>query len=160
MKFIKDYDCTIYFHHGKVNVVPDALRRKVLSTLACLTVGKASLWGKIKKMNVDLCLNELSVIFAHLGVQPTILDKVKSAQGVDPQLVKIMDEVRSGARTNFLLHDVALRFGNCLCVPNDPDLKLEILEEAQCSTYSVHPSNTKMYQNLKDYYWWNNMKRG
>lgn len=58
--------------------------------------------------------------------------------------MKIVDEVRSSARIDFLLHgDSLLRFANCLYVPNDPDLKREILEEAHHSTYVVHPSNTK-----------------
>ena len=33
------------------------------------------------------------------------------------------------------------------------------MEEAHFSAYSIHPSSTKMYHDLKDTYWWNRMKR-
>lgn len=36
-----------------------------------------------------------------------------------------------------------------LCVPNVPEFKAIILEEADLNRYTVHPSSTKMYQNLK-----------
>lgn len=98
-------------------------------------------------------LNELSVLIIHLQVQPTILNKVKSVQKVDPQLVKTMDKVRSGVGIRFSLYkDGSLRLGNHLCISNNLGLKMEILEEAHHSIYSVHPSNTKMYHDLKGYY--------
>ena len=36
MKLIKDYDCVINYHHGKANVVEDALSRKLVLTLRAL----------------------------------------------------------------------------------------------------------------------------
>ena len=33
LELFKDYDCIIYYHPGKVNVVADALSRKMISTL-------------------------------------------------------------------------------------------------------------------------------
>ena len=37
MKFLKDYDFTLHYHHGKVNVVADALSRKSWGELASIT---------------------------------------------------------------------------------------------------------------------------
>jgi len=34
------------------------------------------------------------------------------------------------------------------------------MAEAHTSRYSVHPGSTKMYHDLKEVYWWNDMKRG
>ena len=34
MELLKDYDCTILYHPGKVNVVADALSRKSMGSLA------------------------------------------------------------------------------------------------------------------------------
>lgn len=42
-----------------------------------------------------------------------------------------------------------LYFRGRLCVPNVPEFKAIILEEADLNKYTVHPSSTKMYQNLK-----------
>jgi hypothetical protein len=44
------------------------------------------------------------------------------------------------------------------CVPNDDELKRLILDEAHKSRFSIHPGSTKMYHDLKQYYWWPNMK--
>lgn len=33
------------------------------------------------------------------------------------------------------------------------------MEEAHGAAYVVHPGSTKMYKDLKEHYWWNNMKR-
>ena len=34
MEYLKDYDFTLHYHHGKVNVVVDALSRKSRGVLA------------------------------------------------------------------------------------------------------------------------------
>ena len=44
-------------------------------------------------------------------------------------------------------------------MPDVDELRKEIMEEAHFSAYSIHPSSTKMYHDLKDTYWWNGMKR-
>ncbi|RVW81021.1 Transposon Tf2-12 polyprotein [Vitis vinifera] len=55
--------------------------------------------------------------------------------------------------------DEILRFGTRLCVPNDEDLRRELLEEAHCSKFAIHPGGTKMYKDLRQNYWWSGMKR-
>ena len=86
---------------------------------------------------------------ASLSVQPTLIDKTKAAQSGDPQLLKIMEQVRGGSRLDFnISNDGVLRFHNRLCVPNDSLSKREILEEAHRSPYTMHPSSTEMYHDL------------
>ena len=88
------------------------------------------------------------------------IEKIKSSQVDDAQIVKIIEKVQEGKRPGFnMSNDGVLRFGNRLCVPNDFALKKEIMEEAHCTTYSVHHSSTKMYRDIRETYWWNNMKR-
>ena len=43
-------------------------------------------------------------------------------------------------------------------MPNKAYLKDKILMEAHNTRYSVHPGGTKMYRDLKQYFWWDNMK--
>jgi hypothetical protein len=50
-------------------------------------------------------------------------------------------------------------FKGRLCVPETGDLRETILREAHDSAYSIHPGSTKMYQDLKQRYWWYGMKR-
>lgn len=56
--------------------------------------------------------------------------------------------------------DRVLRFKNRLCAPSDKEIKRLILDEAYKSLYIVHPSNTKMYRDLRESFWWCGMKRG
>jgi hypothetical protein len=44
-------------------------------------------------------------------------------------------------------------------VPDVDHLREKILQEAHDSAYSIHPGSTKMYQDLKEKYWWYGMKR-
>ena len=61
-----------------------------------------------------------------------------------------MEEVKKGSKPNFVLsYDGILRFRARLCVPNDGDLKRELLEEAHCSRLVIHPRGTKMYKDLR-----------
>ena len=52
-----------------------------------------------------------------------------------------------------------LWFNNRLVVPKDLELQKQILEEAHFSRYSIHPGSNKMYQDLKQRFWWTRMKR-
>ncbi|XP_049405240.1 uncharacterized protein LOC125868691 [Solanum stenotomum] len=55
--------------------------------------------------------------------------------------------------------DGVLRYQGRLCVPMVDGLQERIMEEAHSSRYSIHPSYTKMYRDLKEVYWWNSMKK-
>ena len=56
-----------------------------------------------------------------------------------------MEEVKKGSKPNFVLsYDGILRFRARLCVPNDGNLRKELLEEAHYSRLAIHPRETKM----------------
>jgi hypothetical protein len=40
-----------------------------------------------------------------------------------------------------------------------PEIKELILKEAHETPYTIHPGSTKMYMDLKELFWWNNMKQ-
>ena len=52
-----------------------------------------------------------------------------------------------------------LRFKGRLCIPADVELKRMILEEGHKSHLSLHPGMTTMYQDLKESFWWSDMKK-
>ncbi|KAA3484518.1 DNA/RNA polymerases superfamily protein [Gossypium australe] len=52
-----------------------------------------------------------------------------------------------------------LMFRHRICVPRNFELIQKILNEAHNSCLSVHPGSTKMYNDLKQFYWWHGMKR-
>ncbi|XP_075083496.1 uncharacterized protein LOC142167237 [Nicotiana tabacum] len=57
------------------------------------------------------------------------------------------------------MDDGTLRYQGRLCVPNVDGLQERIMTEAHTSRYFVHSGSTKMYHDLKEVYWWNDMKR-
>ena len=111
-------------------------------------------------MGIELVMDDSQIFMASLTIQPTLIEKIKSLEVDDAQIVKIIGEVQEGKRLEFNVpNDVVLRFGNRLCVPNDFVLKKEIMKEAHHTPYSMHPSSTKMYRDIRETYWWNKMKR-
>ncbi|KAH7533606.1 hypothetical protein FEM48_Zijuj04G0149600 [Ziziphus jujuba var. spinosa] len=78
-----------------------------------------------------------------LTVKPTLIEKVKGKQLEEPLFLKIKDEIRLGKMLEFRVSDDgALRFGDRLCVPNDPDLKHRIL-------YVHDPSHVVSFEPLQ-----------
>ena len=93
-------------------------------------------------------------------VQPDLVGRIKTLQKNDMQLVQLMEEVKRGSKPDFVLSDDGiLRYETRLCVPNDGDLRRELLEKAHCSKFVIHPGGTKIYRDLKQNYWWLGMKR-
>ncbi|WVZ76198.1 hypothetical protein U9M48_024188 [Paspalum notatum var. saurae] len=52
-----------------------------------------------------------------------------------------------------------LWFKGRLVVPRDMGLRKKILDEAHTSMFTIHPGSNKMYQDLKQKFWWTRMKR-
>ena len=51
-----------------------------------------------------------------------------------------------------------LWFKDRLVVPKDKELRNHILGEAHSSKLSIHLGSSKIYQDLKTYFWWTKMK--
>ena len=82
------------------------------------------------------------------------VSQIKTLQKNDLQLVQLIEEVKRGSKPDFvLLDDGVLRFGTRLFIPNNGDLRRELLEEAHCSRLTIHPVGTKMYKDLRQNYW-------
>ncbi|TYJ99751.1 pol protein [Cucumis melo var. makuwa] len=132
LELVKDYDCDILYHPGKANVVADALSRKVSHSAALIT--------RQAPLHRDLERAEIAVN--------------------DPYLVEKRGLAEAGQAAEFSISsDGRLLFERCLCVPSYSAVKTELLSAAHSSPFSMHPGNTKMYQDLKRVYWWRNMKR-
>jgi len=74
---------------------------------------------------------------------------------MDASLKRVVELLGSDEAKEFTLgSDGVLRFQGRVCVPDDTEVKRLILEEGHKSRLSLHPSMTKMYQNLKETFWW------
>jgi hypothetical protein len=71
----------------------------------------------------------------------------------------IREKIRAGKAKCFKEDDQGIVwFNNCIVVPKNEEIRQQILDEAHLSRYSIHPGSTKMYQDLKQHYWWTKMK--
>jgi hypothetical protein len=55
--------------------------------------------------------------------------------------------------------DGVLLFKDRLMVLKDFELHCKIMDEAHCSRYCIHPGTNKMYQDLKNNFWWTRIKQ-
>ena len=73
---------------------------------------------------------------------------------------EIVENIVIGKALGFRMDDNGtLWFGKRLCVPKDKAIREAILHEAHESAYYIHPRSTKMYLDLKEKYWWYELKR-
>ena len=146
MELIKDYDCVIDYHPGKANVVADALSRKTVQMLRAL--------------NAHLSLSDDGTVVVELIARSNLLNQVLEAQKKDEKISAIIKQIGDGKETEFVVkEDRSLYYKDKVCVPNDYELKKAILDEAHNGSFAIHPSSTKMYQDLKMSFWWFGMKR-
>ncbi|XP_070055188.1 uncharacterized protein [Nicotiana tomentosiformis] len=78
----------------------------------------------------------------------------------DPHLLVIKDTVQhDDAKDVTIKDDGVLRIQGWICVPNVDGLHELIREEANSSWYSIYSGAAKMYQDLRQHYWWRRMKK-
>lgn len=94
-----------------------------------------------------------------MQVQSTLVDRIKVSQAGYPKFQKLREQVDVGLRSDLMIHDDgSLCFGSRLCMPGGA-IRQELMSEAHSSPYSIHPGGTKMYRDLRQHYWWHEMKR-
>ncbi|GKV13390.1 hypothetical protein SLEP1_g24400 [Rubroshorea leprosula] len=126
------------YHPGKANKVADALSRKSFGIASSILATQKELLEDLVKLDVELRVDSTIAYLAALKAQPALIDRIKVAQQKDPFLQRMKEK---------------------LCVPRDHALRHEIMGDAHNTSYTVHPGSTKMYRDLRNTFWWRNMKR-
>nr|GEX26323.1 putative reverse transcriptase domain-containing protein [Tanacetum cinerariifolium] len=135
IELLSDYECEIKYHPGKANVVSDALSRK----------------ERLKPRRVRAM---------SMTIQSSLKPKILEAQGEASKDLKPPAEWLKGLETHFKRRDDGgIYFLDQIWIPSVGGIRRLIMDEAQTSRYSVHPGADKMYYNLRDLYWWPDMKR-
>ena len=148
LELIKDYDLSIQYHPGKVNVVADALSRKAGTLNVMLKERLPALYEEMESFGLELV--EPGYL-ANLEPKPTLADDIKEAQKGHKSIEGLKRKIREGNALGFSVDDQGVVwYGKRLCVPNKAELKDLILQESHDTPYSIHPGGTKMYQDLQE----------
>jgi hypothetical protein len=134
----------VHYHPGKVNVVADALSKKSHCN-ALLEDG----------------FNLLHPVVLHnIMVSCSLESEIIELQKTNPGVFHIKRNMKEQETKHFRIDENGvLWFNDRLVVPKDRELRNQILSEAHSSKLSIHPGSSKMYQDLKTYFWWTKMKK-
>jgi hypothetical protein len=102
-----------------------------------------------------------SAVLAQIALVSELLEQIIAEQRYDdlkiPHIKKLMAE---GRGPHFSIDEQGvMKYKNRLVVPGNEELRRKILDEAHQSKLSIHPESNKMYHDLRQLYWWSNMKQ-
>ncbi|XP_070013085.1 uncharacterized protein [Nicotiana sylvestris] len=134
-----------------------------MGSLAFISAEKSLLALEIQPLAnrlVRLDISEPGRVLACVVAQSLLFEWIKAHQYGDLYLLVFRVTVlHGGAKEVTIGEDGVLRLQGHLCVLNVDGLREKILDEAYSSRYSIHPGATKMYRDLRQHYWWQQMKK-
>jgi hypothetical protein len=159
LELIKDYDLAVHYHLGKANIVADALRRKVHCNWLSTEFYNGTLCHEMRKLNLEMISQGT---LNHISIEPTLHDRIIIAQLHDEGVKIIKQKLSQGEEKYKCFREDkngVLWFESCIEVSKNHELRKQILDEAHLFKFSIHPGSSKMYQDLRQNFWWTRMKK-
>nr|GEV81356.1 retrotransposon protein, putative, Ty3-gypsy subclass [Tanacetum cinerariifolium] len=154
---LKDYN----FNYNKIHLMqPHAtlISEYQLADMFTKALPKDSDDGNPSRAIIKQAICGQQGYWASLRIEPNLISRIKEAQKEDSKIWTIVEDLDK--QVEFRLDDDNVLWQDTrLVVPNDATLREALLTEAHSSPFSVHPGSTKMYHDLKQYFWWSGMKR-
>jgi hypothetical protein len=95
-----------------------------------------------------------------MEVESNLKQEIRKGHESDDKIKEIKTLISLGKAPYFTEDEQGtIWFRKRICVQEIEHLRELILKEAHDSAYSIHPGSTKMYQDLKEKYWWYGLKR-
>nr|XP_016465958.1 PREDICTED: uncharacterized protein LOC107788763 [Nicotiana tabacum] len=131
---------------------------KSMGSLAHIVLAKRLLAKDIQRLegtSIRISVRNSEALLACAQAKSSLVERIKATRYKDERLCKYRDEALAGKKKDILVEsDGVLQMGGRLCVGDVDGLRHDILEEAHNSKYTIHPGSTKMYCDLKQFYWW------
>jgi hypothetical protein len=157
LELIKDYDLDIQYHPGKANVAADALSHKSQVNMLVARLMPQELCWEMAQLNLGIAAQSESMT---LEIESTLEQEIRKGQLNDEKIKEYKKLIELDKVSEFREDEQGtIWFKNRICVPEIKHLRETILKEAHDSAFSIHPGSTKMYQDLKQKYWWYGMKK-
>ncbi|KAH0632967.1 hypothetical protein KY284_035753 [Solanum tuberosum] len=164
LELLKDYDISIFYHSGNVNVVADALSMLSMGSTTHFEEDKKELAKdvhKLTRLGVQLMDSTEGGEVMMNRVESSLVSEIKEKQHQDPIFLELKANIHKQKVLAFEQgRDGVLRYQGRLYVPRVADLQDRIIEEAHSSKYFILPGSTKMYCDLRQVYWWSSIKKG
>ncbi|GJR89934.1 putative reverse transcriptase domain-containing protein [Tanacetum coccineum] len=146
LELLSDYDFEIRYHPRKANVVADSLGRKE-------RIKPLRVWALVMTIGLDLPMHILEA-----QIEARKPENLKS-EDVGGMLIENSKDLEKPRKEKLEPRaDGTLCLNNRSWLPRYGDLRTLIMHESHKSKYSVHSGSDKMYQDMKQLYWWPNMK--
>ncbi|XP_058103651.1 uncharacterized protein LOC131247265 [Magnolia sinica] len=125
----------------------DALSRKKKHELvATLMIKEWEMVKFVQDFDIQLTLNEPDVYVALLIAELTLVRQVITTKDKDAWLIKMKEKCKNEEMPDWRVSsDDGLRYQGRVCVPNNVDLRKEVMTEAHHSKLAIHLGSTKMY---------------
>jgi hypothetical protein len=108
----------------------------------------------MRRLNLEVV--EQGNLYA-LAAKSNLYGRIVTTQRNDEDIQNIKQKLAEGdpKYTCFQRdHKDVIWFGKRLVVPVDLEIRKTIFDEAHMSKVSIHPGSTRMYQDLKQNFWW------
>ena len=113
-----------------------------------------------RDLNLGVVLTSYSLRLNQLRVTSDFKGQIAQAQVEEEDFLKTIALVEDGKLKGFARGTDGLwRLEGRICIPVSGDLRRRILEEVHKSHFTIHPSVTKMYQDVKKMFWWLGLKK-
>ena len=90
MELLEDYDFSLHYHPGKVNVVVDALSRKTQDLMASLWVCRWKMLSSVSDFDLDVAEMGGRLALCNMVARPNLMQRVIDAQLLDAELAEVV----------------------------------------------------------------------